>query len=96
MKSNRNESIQLIYSLLYIIPVPLIISIIGAIFYDTKNNFAEGSIIILYIITLIYSIYLLFTRKDSIIIVFSFLSLVFLLTSMATLASSMSIANDWM
>ncbi len=94
-KKKRNLSKKVIYTLLYFIALPIVIALLGGLFYDTDSTIVSFLILGLYFGGIIYFIYLLIKMKNYRLFLFSVISLILFFTFWVMFTAGMSIANDW-
>ncbi len=85
-----------LYFLLYPLFLPVIISLLGSIFYDTQYAGIGYLPVFLFFSDFIYSAILIYKFKDYRLFLFSFFGLLIWLTFWVLFVAGMSIANDWM
>ena len=86
---------KLIYLLAGSLSFPIIISILGGVFYDTRNNLVSFMVVGLFFLNIGYFIYLFIKQKKYRLFITSIFILVTLFTFGVLFVAGMSIANDW-
>lgn len=86
------------YLKLLIAPVliPIIIALIGRVFFDSSSVFAQFIVFALIILFLVYEVFIVVKLKRYRFFYFSLLSLFFFYSLTVFFVSSMAIVNDWM